>query len=211
MSSSHRALVVGLTGGIGSGKTTVARMLAELGATVIDGDAIGHELLEVPEIKDKLVTRWGQELLDEEASINRSRLARRAFADAQSIKDLNTIMHPMLLTRLNERLEQASAGGHSPMLVVDAALLVEWGLEEICHKLVFVEAPLEVRQARIQDARGWDGQELARRESFQLPLSLKKKQADYVIDNSAGLTETRKQVQELWRRVRSRSVSQKQL
>lgn len=203
MSGAGAKLVIGIVGGIGSGKSTVARMLAELGASVIDADALGRELLEVPELKDELTRMWGREILDKAGKIDRSRLARQAFADRQNLEQLNALVHPLLLKRLRRKLEAHRAANDHPLLIIDAALLLEWGLDTICDKLVFVGAHLELRNKRVQGQRQWEPDELARRENLQLPLSQKQARADYFIDNSGTIAETSKQVRDLWQALRS--------
>ncbi len=198
MSSAGAKLVIGIAGGIGSGKTTVARMLAQRGAGVIDADAMGRSLLEVPKVKNQLTRLWGREILDEAGRVDRTRLARQAFANRQNLAQLNALVHPLLLKELREQLEQHRASNDCPVLVIDAALLLEWGLDTVCDKVLFVRADLDLRQTRVQGERRWQADELARREKLQLPLCEKEVRADYFIDNSGTIAETNKQVQELW-------------
>jgi dephospho-CoA kinase len=198
MSSAGARLVIGIAGGIGSGKTTVARMLAERGACVIDADAIGHRLLEAPKVKNALAGSWGRQILDEAGNIDRSRLAHQVFANRQNLAQLNALVHPLLLKELRGELERRRTANDCSVLVIDAALLLEWGLDTICEKIIFVRANLKLRQTRVQGERRWQADELARREKLQLPLSEKEARAAYFIDNSGTIAQTRKQVEELW-------------
>lgn len=194
--------VIGLLGGIASGKTTVARMLARLGARVVDADAIGHAALAEPAVRQKVIERWGSEVVGPDGNVDRAALARKVFADPAALAALEAITHPAILAEMRRQVEAARRDG-APAVVVDAPLLTEAGLAQECDVLAFVECPLETRLARAAE-RGWHAEELLRRESLQRPLELKRATARVVIDGSASLETTFLQVQELWQETLAR-------
>jgi len=198
MSHSSLPLVVGILGGVASGKSTVARLFCELGAAVVDADRIGHELLESPDVKRQLVNRWGREILDSGGRVDRARVAEVVFADAARLGELNALLHPRIRKRMFAEVERARHAGEHPLIVLDAALLVEGGLAGWCDALVFVDVGRRIRQARARGQRGWRPGELERRERTQESLARKKKQSDYVIRNSGSLEHTSAAVRELY-------------
>ncbi|MEE9515353.1 MAG: dephospho-CoA kinase [Candidatus Brocadiales bacterium] len=187
-----RPTVIGIMGGIASGKTTVAEMLGSFGARVIDADEIGHGFLDTPEVKEKLVERWGKEILDEGGGVDRDRLSRLVFSDAEALRELNDTLHPLIL----EAIHREIAGEGGRIVVLDAALLHETGLTELCDLLLFVAAEKRVKEERAVKQRRWKPEEVARRERFQAPVEEKRKIAHCVIDNNFSKEETLKQVKE---------------
>jgi dephospho-CoA kinase len=186
-------LVVGLSGGVGSGKSTVARMLAREGARVIDADALGHRVLEIPGMRRALAREFGAEILKADGSVDRPRLGREAFRDRRSVERLNRTVHPEILKRIRTELRKARG-----WTVLDAALLHETGIVSLCDRVIFVEAPLGLRRERAKE-RGWSGRELSRRERLQGPLRDKRKYADFVVDASGSLARTAAQVRRIVR------------
>jgi len=191
--------VIGLIGGIGSGKSLVAGMLRELGCHVIDADAVGHSLLERPEIVRDLVERFGIAIVGPDGKVVRSVLGSQAFANRESLSRLNRIVHPPLRAELSRRIEEfradASAG---KALVLDAALLLETDWHELCNVLVFVDAPREQRSRRVAQDRGWSAAELDRRENLQKPLDMKRERSLYILENSSSVSRLRRQVRLLY-------------
>ena len=188
--------VIGLLGGIAAGKTTVARMLADLGARVVSADAIAHAVLAEPGVRDRIVARWGPGVLDPAGSVDRGWLARRVFADPAELAALEAITHPAILAEMRRRLAEARAE-RPPAIVVDAPLLVEAAQDDLCDVLIFVECAQELRLARAAE-RGWDPAELLRRERHQWPLDAKRARARFVIDTGVPIETTLRQVQKLW-------------
>ena len=168
-----------MIGGIGSGKSSVARELAaRRNLAVIDADAIGHEVLKQPSVKQKIKNQFGEEVFDAEGEIQRSRLAGRVFgSDAESLKardDLNQIVHPAIGEKIHEEIENAKERacrepGSLEGVLLDAAILLETGWAEMCDAVVFVEASDEVREERIQE-KGWNVADWKNREQSQLNL-----------------------------------------
>jgi dephospho-CoA kinase len=173
-----RRFVVGLLGGIASGKSTLAAELAACGAEVVDADALAHLCLERPDIRGRVKARFGAGVLAADGSIDRKALAAVAFADAGDRRDLEAIVHPCVRREIEARLAARGPG----LLVLDVPLLEESGLAEVCDATIFLEAPLRARLARAA-SRGWSAQELRRREASQTPPEAKKARADFVLRN----------------------------
>jgi dephospho-CoA kinase len=192
-------MILGVVGGIGSGKSTVARMLAEAGCDAVDADAVAHEVLERPEIKDKVFGLFGPGVLGHGGDVDRRVLAARVFADRTKLDALNGIVHPPVRESILERVrahragEDARAGSPRSVLVLDVSLLATSPLRDQCDALVFVEAGEEARQRRCR-ARGWEPGEIERREAHQASLAEKRALARWTIDNSGTLEETRSRV-----------------
>lgn len=189
----RRTLVVGLIGGVGSGKSTIAAALAgQLRVIVLNADEAGHRALTFQPIQNQLRRRFGDEIFTPHGEVRRDRLAALVFGDEaaqrQARHDLEQIVHPEIRSELKQELEQARRQGDLDVIVIDAALLLEAGWDELCDAVVFVDTPYEQRLARVQAGRGWSAGELARREQSQMALADKMAAADYVIDNS-GLIE----------------------
>jgi len=195
----RRAPVLGIVGGLGSGKSTVARLLAERGAAVVDADRIGHRLLERPELKRALIDAFGDGILDGAGNVCRRALAERAFASAEGVEKLNRITHPPLLAEVRRRVRALGGSQEVPLVVLDAALLVEWGLDrELCDAVLFVEAPSELRRTRASAGRAMSEDDFDRRAAAQLSLERKMQAADYVVHNAGSLRELERQVEGVW-------------
>ncbi|MCS6970490.1 MAG: transcription termination factor Rho [Planctomycetes bacterium] len=172
-----KRVVIGITGEPGSGKSALARAFAQLGARRVDVDGLGHEVLELPAIKQQLVERFGSEILRADGSVHRRALAARAFADSESTQALNAIVHPELASRARAAI--AAAGD---FVAVDCALLHELGLHELCTATVYVYAAREQRLARVQ-TRGWDEEELARREAALGSAEERRRRCQFAVNN----------------------------
>jgi dephospho-CoA kinase len=180
-------LIIGLTGGIGAGKSAVAKILADLGCVVASSDRDGRAALCDPVIRDTLVRWWGRSVLDDDGAVDRSAVAAIVFSDPEERRRLEALTHPWIEAR--RRVLFDSAAPDAPALVIDAPLLVEAGLDDECDVVLFVDAPRDVRLARLREDRGWDDDELTRREDSQLPLDVKRKRADHVVRNDGDLSE----------------------
>jgi len=181
--SSGRSIpVIGIAGGIGSGKSSVARALGTLGALVSDSDLQIRAALETKDVQETLRSWWGDRAMTSDADVNRSAVAKIVFNDPAERERLETLLHPYALrarTTLIERAERERA----PCVVIDAPLLFEAGLDGECDAVIFVDAAPETRLARLRETRGWDQIELIRREKAQLPLEQKRSNSDHVIIN----------------------------
>jgi dephospho-CoA kinase len=202
--------VVGLTGGIGTGKSTVARLLAGLGAVVIDADAIVHEL-QAPgtPLLARIVEAFGPEMRRPDGALDRERLGKLVFADPEARARLGALVHPAVGAEMVRRLEAARAAG-TPLVVLDIPLLLEGraaraadpGRARTASDLVtevIVVYAREAQQIERQVARdGASAEHAAERVRSQLPIEEKRKLADHVIDNSGALADTERQVRELY-------------
>ena len=192
-------IVIGITGAMGTGKSTVAGLFALFGARVIDADRIAHLAMEPhSSVWKKLINAFGREILVENDRIDRRELAQIVFArEPRRLKELNSIIHPEVLTAIHSKIAEARHEG-IPAVVIDAPLLIEAGLEEVCDKVIVVTAGREVQKKRIRADDRFSYSEIKARTSFQLSPGDKKKKADYVIDNGSSLENTRRQVNEIW-------------
>lgn len=179
--------VVGVAGGIGSGKSSVARRLAGDAGVRLDADAIAREVLASPEVAERVRERFGVEAVDAEGRPRRDVIAARVFRDPEDRAALEGWVHPRVRARLRAGVEEARAEGRRP-IVLDVPLLFEndahHGLVALCDAIVFVDAPTEARERRVRETRGWEPGELERREAAQLPLEEKRALATHVLENA---------------------------
>lgn len=185
--------MIGLAGGVGSGKSAAARAFEALGCVVIDSDAEVAEALARPDVRAEIARWWGPAALAPDGSVNRKAVASIVFRDERERKRLEGLIHPLLRRRRGQLIEAASRreGGPARAVILDAPLLYEAGLDAECDAVVFIDSPREQRLARVRASRGWDERELDRREKSQAPLEEKRRKADYVVQNDAdeaGLT-----------------------
>ncbi len=204
-----RPPVIGVTGGVASGKSFVARQLEQCGAVVIDADRLGHEVLRQPRVEAAVRQRWGDEIFSTDGQIDRRRLAAKVFAPTaegqEELRYLERLTHPLIREILALRVDQLLQQGDVPAVVIDAPLLVEAGWNEFCDKMVFVEAPRAVRLGRAV-GRGWSEQDFAAREARQQSCEVKRQLADVVIDNGGSDESTHAQTEAAWKML-SRPVS----
>jgi dephospho-CoA kinase len=191
--------VVGLIGGIGSGKSRVAEAFARHGAFVISGDRLGHEALRQPDIIERVARQFGREVLDEQGKVNRRRLGALVFADPAQLRALEELVFPSIERRFAEEIALGQADAKAVLIVFDAAVLLEAGWNKRCDWVVYVHAPREVRLARLAGQRGWSAKEVAAREKAQMSLTEKVTRADYVVDNSGSAQELESQIISLLR------------
>ncbi len=189
--------VIGLIGGIGSGKSEVAAAFARRGARIIAADELAHAALRQPELRQRIVARWGSGILDEHGEIARRRLGAIVFADAAERRALEEIVHPWICRRIREEVEAARADPTVCLVVLDAAVMLEAGWHGVCDRLVYIDAPREVRLRRLAGQRGWTSAEAEARERAQLPLTEKAARADHVLDNATSLENLERQVDDL--------------
>jgi dephospho-CoA kinase len=178
--------VIGVIGGIGSGKSTVAAEFASHGGVLISGDRLGHEALEQPALKAAIVARWGDGVLNADGQIDRPKLGGLIFADAAEQKALEAITHPYIKQRMREEIKKAREEAKARLIVLDAAVMLEAGWHDVCNSLVFIDSPRETRLQRLHQGRGWSARDVELREAAQMPLEEKRRRADSVVDNSTG-------------------------
>jgi len=192
--------IVGIMGGVASGKSLVGKWFAQRGVGVLDADRAGHEVLRQPEVEAAARLRWGADVFGPDGHIDRTRLARIVFAPTAEgtcqRRYLEQLTHPAIGRRLEAQAGNLAAAGHA-VAVFDAALLVEAGWDRLCDRLLFVHASRKVRLARALQ-RGWTEEEFTARESAQESLDLKRARSDVVIDNSGSPEATWAQLESLW-------------
>ena len=191
-------MLVGITGGMGAGKSTLARMLAELGALRVDADAVAHEVATIPAVLENLQAAFGRDVLRPDGSLNRPELGRRALQSAEASQRLEAIMRPPLEAAIQRRLAQAVAEANGRIVVFDAPLIYEWGSEGNFDRIVVVDAEEERCVSRVQQRSGLPVGEIRQRMARQLDPHQKKARADVVIDNNAGLAALAAQAKALW-------------
>ena len=214
-------LKVGLTGGIAAGKSRVGEMFVALGARLVQADRIAHSLMQPGEaVYDEVVRHFGREILNPDLSVNRAKLAELAFGPATAgagdkrnedkrasrIEELNRIVHPVVIRRQDEWMQEMGRQDPHAVAIVEAALILEAGAEKGFDRLIVVTCNEEQRVARFAARQKIDletaRKEVVRRMAAQLPDAEKIKAANYVIDNSGSLDETREQVGRLWLELR---------
>lgn len=200
--------VIGLLGGIASGKSWVARELAGPEGVLIDADAIAREVLESEEVRAELQAAFGTGILGSDGRPDRGELARRVFSNPAERARLEAFTHPRIRARIRALLDGARAR-RVPRVVLDVPLLLEneaaHGLVGECHELLFVDSDPLVRERRAAASRGWASGEVARREAQQLPLEEKRARAHFVIRNRGSLDELASQVRSYLARIDARA------
>jgi len=188
----RRPVVLGVLGGIASGKSHVARRLAGPGGVVVSADALAHAALAAPEVRAEVSAAFGPGVVGADGAIDRAALAAVVFRDVAARRRLEGWIHPWVRARIYAALEGARAEGR-PRVVLDVPLLLEndaqHGLVRVCDHLVFVEVDAAERERRARVTRGWEPGELARREAAQLPLDEKRRRATVVVRNDGTLAE----------------------
>jgi dephospho-CoA kinase len=199
-------LVVGLTGGIGSGKSEVARRLAELGAVVIDADAIAREVVEpgTPGL-EQVVAAFGNEVLRPDGTLDRDAVAARVFADETQRQMLNSIVHPLVGAAMVERTAAADAADAHAVVVNDVPLLVEGGRSDRYDVVVVVDADPATQLSRLVEQRGMPEADARARMSVQADRRQRLAVADFVIDNDGDLAALDRQVKEVWSHLAARA------
>lgn len=194
----RRFLLVGLTGGIGTGKSTVSRMLRDLGCLIIDADLLAREVVEPGEpAYDKIVAEFGKQILEADGLIDRKKLGALVFTDPAKRKRLEGFTHPEIRRRQAGILAELMTEGFEGIAIFDAALLIETGGAGNVDRLVVVYADERTQLKRLMLRDDISEAEARERLRSQMPLSLKVKQAHYVVDNSASREETERRVREV--------------
>ncbi len=197
VTAARRIPVIGVVGGIGSGKSAVAREVATLANVhVVDADRLGHEALLDSDVKRALRRQFGETIFDATGEVDRRVLARCVFGDGASHRTarhaLEQIVHPEIARRIAGEIARAEAAGQEAVLL-DAAVLIEAGWRRLCDAVVFIDAPEDLRLKRVQQRSGWTLEELHRREASQLSLPEKRGQCDAVIANATDVAESGRQ------------------
>lgn len=194
----RKRITIGITGGVSSGKSVVAKSFRRLGATIIDADKIAHRLLSQSDVKKECMKKWGDDIL-KNGSVNRVKLGQIVFNDNKSLDALMKILHPRIKKEIYDKIKKSRG-----VVVIDAPLLVESGLLNICDYMVFVKSSLTRRIKMAKNRHGWTRSQLLKREKFQAPLAYKIKIADYVIDNTGTLKNTKNQVEMIFNHIKDK-------
>lgn len=184
--SARRMPIIGIVGGIGAGKSEVARLLHRLGCVVSSSDAEAKALLHEPEIQDQLRAWWGQTIVSASGEVDRAALASIVFADPMQRARLEGLLHPKIHERRKQTIAEASRQG-ARGVIVDAPLLFEAGVDKECDAVIFVDAPQDARIRRVQETRQWTDAELSRREASQWSLEEKRRRSTHLLNNHGSL------------------------
>ncbi|WP_200761122.1 dephospho-CoA kinase [Poriferisphaera corsica] len=190
----YKKPVIGMMGAPGSGKSVVAHVLAELGCCVIDADQLAKDAINEQRVQEELKAWWGDDVIGDDGLVDRAFVAKRVFGDKANLGRLEGVVHPVVGQLREAAREEAFADEGVKAVVEDCPLLLEVGLDVECDVLIYVDASWESRLKRVQENRGWDEAELRKREKNQGSLDTKRRRADYVISNDAGLADTEAEV-----------------
>lgn len=198
----RRKPVIGVIGGVGSGKSTVARAFASQGCGLVDADTLSHDAMRQPAVREELVRWWGDGIVGGDGQIDRKAVGRIVFASPSDLSRLEAVLHPIIAAGRGELHRRFEADERIVAIVEDSPLLLEKGLDGACDVIVFVRASVAARLARVGSTRRWSPEELQSREAKQLPLDIKARRADYVVDNDLSVSAVDEQV----RRVLSQTL-----
>ena len=191
--------IIGLTGGIAAGKSQVSRILSGLGAIIIDADAIAREIVEIGTATwEKIRDEFGKEYLQADGSLNRRKLGKLVFSDKNALKKLNEITHPAIRKCIMCRLEELKTQDYKGVVVVDAALLLDVGWDDLIDEVWVVDAPLKTRLSRLMDRDGLSREEALNRINSQMTQERKNEKADRIIKNEFNIDHLEKQVELAW-------------
>jgi dephospho-CoA kinase len=199
-------LLMGLTGSIATGKSTVSEMFRRKGAEIIDADQIAREVVEPgTEGLARIVREFGPGMLDEEGKLNRERLGARIFQNPAEREKLNRLLHPLIVDSMRAKTEKIKKEKDPDLLIWDVPLLIEGNLTQWVEAVILVYTPKEIQLERLMKRNALSKEEAEKRILAQMDIEEKKKYADYVIDNRGTLSETERQVDQLWKQLISKS------
>ncbi|MDP6479984.1 MAG: dephospho-CoA kinase [Phycisphaerales bacterium] len=194
--------VIGLAGGIGAGKSTVAERMKELDCMVIDADVIAHDVLDEPEVRRDLVEWFGEQIVGADGTIDRSRIGSIVFSNSADLERLEALVHPRVAAVCAARMAEPDPDAIA--IVLDAPLLFESGLDAYCDHIVFIDTPEHFRLERLRLRSGWDAAETARRASMQIGLDEKRIRSHHVLVNAGDSESLHQQVAELLKHLHPR-------
>ena len=200
-------IVIGVVGGIASGKSFVTEQLQSHGAVILDADRIGHEVLLRESVKQALREEWGDAVFDSAGEVDRKQLAEIVFdpAEPERLEQLERITHPLIAAQLQQEIDRLANSEGVNVLVLDAPVMVKAGWHVLCDLIVFVEASLARRLARVVE-RGWSAEMFHNREAMQAAIGKKRQISKHVIDNNGTLEDAINQVRELWDGIQNRQT-----
>jgi len=197
-------ILIGIAGGIASGKSLVSEQLASLGAVILDADRAGHDVLREPEVKTAVRVRWGGDVFTAEGEVDRGKIAEIVFspppAGPTELTYLEQLTHPRIGQQLRDRMAELDRCGETIAAVLDAPVMFKAGWDKMCDKILFVDAPRELRLARAK-SRGWSEADFDARERAQESIDVKRCGADVIIDNSSSPEHTYTQLERFWRSI----------
>ena len=196
-------IVIGVAGGIASGKSTVARVFERLGARVLDADAIGHDLLRTDRLRSAIRETFGEDVLNEEGEVDRQALGRVVFGDEGARQRLNRLVRPAIRAEIRRRTGEMRGEGYDGVVVVDAPLLVDTGPTDLADKVILVTAPASTRKERIILRSGLTGREAEQRIAAQVSDAKQARWADFVLVNNGTEEELAEEAEALWKRILS--------
>lgn len=195
-----KRIIIGITGSLGSGKTSVARIFGSLGAQLIDADKIAHRIiLSKTKTYKSIIKIFGEGILKKNREINRKKLAQIVFNNKNLLKVLNKLLHQRIIKIIEDRIKNSE----SKVIVLDAPLLIETGLEKIVDKLVVVKISQKNQLQRLQNKTSLGEKDILKRIRCQIPLGKKILLANFVIDNNNSIGKTKKQVHKIWREIKT--------
>ncbi len=184
-------------GGIGSGKSTVAAEFAKLGCKIIDADKIAHDLLEENEVRKQIIALFGNEIIDSQCKIDRKKISEIVFNSPELLLKLNNIIHPGVLQKTEELIEQYNKDNQCKAIILDMPLLVEVGWDKRCDRLIFVDCDEKIRKIRVNNKFS-EKNHIKNRENFQISLDKKKNIADNTVNNNSDFSTLVRQIAEIF-------------
>ena len=199
----YRVPVVGLTGGIGSGQSSVGEILRELGAVIINADKIGNDLLDKQPVKKRILKYFSNDILNESGNIDRKKLGKIVFENRRALRRLNALMHPPMIEEVCREVTRALRDRKYKLVVVDAALIFEAGMDTKVDYIVTVYSDMEKRIERIKSRDSLSDIEVKERISSQIPLEYKAEKADYIIENNCTLKSLTVKTRQVFKKILS--------
>jgi len=187
-------LIIGLTGGIATGKSTVSKILQDLDIKVIDADKIAHNILKYKDIKNQIINEFGHNVLDSEGYINRKKLGKIVFEDEQKLRKLESITHPKILEIIEDKINKHK---DKEIIVLDAPLLFESTLDQMVDETWVVYTSKKIQLKRLQKRNGLNKEDALKRIEAQMPLEKKKNKADIIIENEGTINDLKKKIEKL--------------
>ena len=193
--------IIGILGGIGSGKSTVATQFGQLGCAVIDADAISHEILAQPDIKKHIKSHFGRDVFDEKGDIDKQKLADRVFENEEELKILTSVIHPPVMARVEALIDEYKCENTAKAIILDIPLLAEVSWENRCDFLIFVDTSVENRAFRAQKRGPIDKKQLKNRENLQISLDKKADMSHYILNNNSDVSTLMEQVEKIFTKI----------
>ncbi len=194
--------IIGVTGGIGCGMSTVSQMMVEQSALIVSGDKVARDIVEKGQpALDALAKTFGKDILQSDGSLDRQKLGNIVFASQDKLNLLNKTVRPFWVERLKTEIERTKHNSNGSVVIVDAAILLEAGLRDWVDKLIVVTAPIKIRRERIRARDFLDECQIDQRIAAQIPVSEKAKQADFVIENTGTMEQTKQKINQIWNEI----------